>query len=155
MKQARLWDQNKIWEKVMPVGYEPDEVQTFKKRFKELLRFIYGKGSVSGKNLIIKYVKYNNTNGFYKGEYDTSEEEIDMEEYSFDITKNYTTRGTAFDRVNLVFDAFVVRYKTGYQLSSNLIFNPSATDSIPGVTTVHRFNAYQNTQNVDNNNDNN
>jgi hypothetical protein len=68
---------------------------------------------------------------------------------SFFITNSYTTDGTRGNDDYPVPDAFVVRYKTGFQLSSNWLFNPSATDSIPGVTTVHRFNACQGVQTFD------
>jgi len=153
VRQARLWDQNKVWEKVMPVGFEPNEVQTFKDRFKHgQLCFIYEKGSVMDKDkdkdklLTIKYTRYIRPDLFFRGDYQVLEKNIDMQKYDFDITQNYTTKGTSIAPNVFPPDAFVVRYKTGYQLSSNWLFNPSATDSIPGVTTVHRFNACQGTQ---------
>jgi len=150
VRQAALWNQNKVWEKVMPVGFEPEEVETFKDRFKRgALCFIYEKGSVKDNFLTIKYTRYIGPNWFYRGDYQVLEKKINMKEYGFDITKNYSTKGTRDNQNIPMSDAFVVRYKSGYQLSSNLIFSPSATDSIPGVTTVHRFNACQNTKLVD------
>ena len=150
VRQADLWDQNKVWEKVMPVGYKPDEVQTFKDRFKKYnVTFIYEKGSTSGTNLSIKTVEYPNALTFYTEDPIYEKVAVDMKTIAFDVTKNYSTKGTSGNKNCPVPDAFVVRYKSGYQLSSNLIFSPSATDSIPGVTTVHRFNAYQNSQAAD------
>ena len=59
VKQADLWNQNKIWEKIMPVGFKPNEVQTFKNRFKDQdVTFIYEKASTSGSNLTVKTVHY-------------------------------------------------------------------------------------------------
>ena len=142
VKQARLWNENKIWEKIMPVGFKPDEVQTFKDFFKNAsVAFIYEKGSTSGTNLTIKVVLYPEANKFYKEAPIYEKEKVDMREIAFDVTNSYSTKGKRTNDNCTVPDAFVVRYKSGYQLSSNLIFSPSATDSIPGVTTVFRFNA--------------
>ena len=139
MKQAILWDQNKIWEKIMPVGLKPEDVQTFKDRFKKTMNFIYEKGSVSGTNLTIRVVQYGYAADFYVLDPVYAKVNVDMKTIAFDVTKDYSTMGTIGDQNYPVPAAFVVRYKTGYQLSSNLIFSPSATDSIPGVTTIHRF----------------
>ena len=137
--QAKLWKQYKVWEKVMPVGLAKDDAENFRMRFKNNLNFIYEKGSTSGKNLTIKFVQYTGSGTFYRNEPDYSKAVINMQDEAFDITESFTTHGlNNFD--NNLPNAFVVRYKTGYQLSSNLLFNPSATDSIPGVTTIHRFN---------------
>ena len=138
--QAKLWDLNKIWEKIMPVGLSKANIDLFKSNFKETLNFIYEKGSVSGKNLTIKFVEYKDAAHFYRNEPDYKKATIGIEDNVFDVTKFYTTQGVSTNIYLL--KAFVVRYKSGYQLSSNLIFSPSATDSIPGVTTVHRLNAY-------------
>jgi len=149
VRQADLWDQNKVWEKIMPVGFKPDEVQKFKDRFKKNVHFIYEKGSTSGTNLTIKHVGYQGALTFYVEDPAYEKTIIDMKRNSFDITNNYTTIGTTVDPYDFPPDAFVVRYKSGYQLSSNLLFSPSATDSIPGVTTVHRFNACKGTPIID------
>ena len=146
VKQANLWDQNKIWEKIMSTGYNDDEATQFKSFFKNNVRFIYEKGSTSGTNLTIKTVQYTGAPTFYRNEPTYDKVTVDMKTLAFDVTKNFSTLGTSDNDDWPVLDAFVVRYKTGFQLSSNWVFNPSPTDSIPGVTTVHRFNAYQGTQ---------
>jgi len=141
VKQARLWNENKIWEKIMPVGFKPDEVQTFKDFFKNAsVAFIYEKGSTSGTNLTIKVVLYPNAKTFYKEAPFYEKEKVDMREIAFDVTNSYSTKGKRTNDNCTVPDAFVVRYKSGYQLSSNWVFSPSATEPIPGVKTVHRFN---------------
>jgi len=144
MKQAWLWNKYNVWEMIMPVGYKPNEVQTFKDCFKEDVTFIYEKGSTSGTNLTIKTVSYEDNKAFFVAQPIYTKEIVDMKTIAFDVTKDYTTYGMCGKQEYPVPDAFVVRYKTGYQLSSNLLFNPSATDSIPGVTTVHRYNAHLN-----------
>ena len=143
VKQAKLWKMYKVWEKIMPVGYKPEEVQTFKDRFKKNVLFIYEKGSTSGTNLTIRVALYQNANTFYTVDPMCEKLPVDMREIAFDVTNSYSTKGKRTNENNPIPDAFVVRYKSGYQLSSNLLFNPSATDSIPGVTTVHRFSAWK------------
>jgi hypothetical protein len=141
--QAKLWQQYNVWEKIMPVGFDKTTrgADLFKHYFKlSPLHFVYEKGSVSGKNLTIKYVEYTDADHFYKNEPEYKKEVINIQDDAFDITNSYTTKGVNSSSKKIVPDAFVVRYKSGYQLSSNLLFSPSATDSIPGVTTVHRFN---------------
>ena len=140
--QAKLWMQNKIWEKIMPVGIEKDNVEFFRINFRSNLHFIYEKGSVSGKKLTLKLVKYTNSDKFYTEDPEYSIAVVDLKERAFDITNSFTTQGTnGNEYLNYIPSSFVVRYKTGFQLSSNWMFNPSPTDSIPGVTTVHRFKA--------------
>jgi len=147
-RQSALWDQKKIWEKIMPVGYKPNEVETFKRRFGMDLTFIYEKASVSliGSKLTVKTVQYSDPTTVYLDDPIYEKIPVDMSEIAFDVTQNYSTKGRRTNDKCTVPDAFVVRYKSGYQLSSNLIFSPSATDSIPGVTTIHRFNACKGTQ---------
>jgi hypothetical protein len=151
MKQAKLWNKNKVWEKIMPVGFKPDEVETFQDFIDDNLFFFYEKGSISGKNLVIRAVEYTDVGTFYRNEPNYEKVNIDMEKYAFNVTDAYTTRGTDgnYQFGGIVPDAFVVRYKNGYQLSSNWLFNPSPTDSIPGVTTIHRFKDYKNVSTVD------
>ena len=151
VRQAKLWERNKVWEKIMPVGIEKNEngVKDFKDRFQEDVTFIYEKGSVSGSNLTIRTVQYTGAGKFYRNEPDYEKVVVDLKTISFLITNRYTANGTCGDENYPVPDAFVVRYKNGYQLSSNWVFSPSATDSIPGVTTVHRFNACQDIQFAD------
>ena len=156
VKQAKLWQLYNVWEKIMPVGFKPNEVETFKDRFVDGddMVFIYEKGSVSGTNLTIRTVKYKEVESFFTEELTYEKVVVDMKEIVFDVTNSYSTNGTRGNRNCPVPDAFVVRYKTGYQLSSNLFFNPSATDPIPGVTTVHRFNDHKNEQlNLDDDDD--
>ena len=142
VNQAKLWDQEKIWEKVMPVGFEKNEdgVQDFKDRFKRAMLFVYEKGSISGTNLNIKTVTYIDGVEFCVGDPTYAKVTVDMREIAFDVTNSYSTKGTVGDKTYPLPDAFVVRYKSGYQLSSNWLFSPSATEPIPGVKTVHRFN---------------
>jgi hypothetical protein len=142
VKQAKLWNENKIWEKIMPVGYSKDKASSFRQFFKtDYVNFIYEKGSTSGTNLTIKYAQYKDASHFYKNEPEYKKAIFDMKDNAFDITQSYTTLGLSKNVNDLLSEGFVVRYKSGYQLSSNWVFSPSATDSIPGVTTVHRFNA--------------
>ena len=150
VRQAALWDKNMIWEKIMPVGFKTEEVQTFKDRFKQDVAFIYEKGSTSGSNLTIKTAKYTGAGAFYKNVPTYAKVTVDMKTIAFDVMNYYSTKGTRGNDNYPVPDAFVVRYKTGFQLSSNWVFNPSPTDSIPGVTTVHRFDACQGVQLVGN-----
>jgi len=148
-RQAALWDDNNIWEKIMPVGYKSNEALLFQRRFLKDVTFIYEKGSASGTDLTIKTVQYKNAGNFYKEEPTYEKVKVDMKTIAFDVTNSYSTKGKRTNANCPVPDAFVVRYKNGYQLSSNLIFSPSATDSIPGVKTIHRFNACKDTQPID------
>ena len=141
---AKLWEQYNIWDKVMPAGLDTDEVNDFKNRFKDDkddLRFIYEKGSTSGTTLTIQTVTYNNAETFYTSLPNYTAVKMDMREVDFDITNSYTGRGVSGKKAYAVNDAFVVRYKTGFQISSNWFFNPKPTEAIEGVTEVFRFNA--------------
>jgi hypothetical protein len=123
--------------------------QNFKERFKQNVTFIYEKGSTSGTNLTIKTATYKGAGKFYKNEPTYAKVNVDMKTIAFDINDSYASDGKRVDPNCPVPDAFVVRYKTGFQLSSNWLFSPSSTDSIPGVTTVHRFDAFKGAPFVD------
>jgi hypothetical protein len=138
MTLAKLWEQFKIWEMVMPGG---DDVDDFKDRFKQTVRFIYEKGSTSGKTLTIQTAVYNDATTFYTSIPNYAAVKMDMSEVDFDITNSYAVNGISGKHAYPVDDAFVVRYKTGFQISSNWVFNPDPTKAIPGVKEVFRFNA--------------
>ena len=151
--QAKLWEKYDVWQKVMPIGYDADEWQRFRERFTKEVSFVYEKGSTSGKQLYIPYVTYTGASLFYTNEPTYSTATVNMEHMAFDIMDRYTIRGLMNSARNYpVPDAFVVRYKTGKQLSSNWFFNPSPTETLPGVTDVFRYNAHR-TEDVFGNND--
>ena len=139
--QAQLWEKYNVWKDVMPGGYDDDEVNDFKKCFKDNVRFIYEKGSTSGTVLTIQTVSYINADKFYNSLPNYNAVVSDMRDVDFDITNSYTGRGIRGKKAYAVDDAFVVRYKTGFQLSTNWMFDPKPTEAIPGVTDVHRFEA--------------
>lgn len=141
--QARLWDQYDVWSKVMPNGYDefnPLDVQKFKERFKKDVTFIY-ECSTSGKTLNVNTATYTGADYYYKNMPTYAKVPVDMQNMAFRVTFNYTSTGQRGDNNYPVPDAFVVRYKTGFKLSSNWVFNPSATEAIPGVTEVFRYSA--------------
>ena len=139
--QATLWDKKKIWDKVKPASDDHITAQTFKNSFTKPVSLIYEKGSTSGKELTIPVINYTGAGDFFKNKPVEVKIPINMEDHSFNITMNFTKNGTAYSENWGVPDAYVVRYKTGYQLSSNWLFTPDATKAIPGVTEVYRFNA--------------
>ena len=140
MTLAKLWEQFKIWEMVKPGG-DDEDVDDFKNRFKQTVRFIYEKGSTSGKTLTIQTAVYNDATTFYTSIPNYAAVKMDMSEVDFDITNSYAVNGISGKHAYPVPDAFVVRYKTGFQISSNWVFNPDPTKAIPGVKEVFRFNA--------------
>ena len=148
MKQADLWKQYKVWEMVMPRGYDEDgltyNTEAFKKRFTQSVTFIYEKASLSGSNLTVPIVTYGGAENFYVNPPTYAKPVVNLKYTCFDGV-SYWAKGVFKDENDgTVPDAFVVRYKSGYQLSSNLIFSPKATEAIPGVETVYRFNEHKN-----------
>ena len=141
---SMMWKKNEIWEEVLPVGFDNDDVDEFQARFKNDVTFIYEKGSTSGTKLNIPIVTYSGAGKFYKNEPTYATVTVNMQDVAFDVTNSYTNLGERGDDNYPVPDAFVVRYKTGFQLSSNWFFNPKATEAIEGVTEVFRFNAHKN-----------
>ena len=145
--QAKLWQQFDVWSLIAPRDIpKTDGIANFKNRFQQALTFIYENCRPDRHSLLIPIVTYSYADGkgFYTGEPNYETVTIDMEKVAFDIRNSYIYLGIRSDNSYPVPDAFVVRYKTGFQLSSNWMFNPSATDAIPGVTTVHRFNDRKN-----------
>ena len=147
VKQAYLWKQYKVWEMVMPKGYDEDDLtyntEAFKKRFTQSVTFIYEKASLSGNNLTVPTVTYGGAENFYVNPPTYAKPVVNVRYKRFD-GGTYWAHGDKGDNDDTVPDAFVVRYKSGYQLSSNLVFSPKATEAIPGVETVYRFNEHKN-----------
>ena len=149
VRQARLWEKNNVWRMIAPEGLVlTGGSETFKERFKKDVVFIYEKCRTDRYSLLVPTATYSyeDGDGFYSGDPVYETVTVDMKEVAFDIRNEYIRFGVSKDKSYPVPDAFVVRYKNGYQLSSNWLFSPSATDSIPGVTTIHRFNACQGTK---------
>ena len=141
--QAQLWEKLDIWKRIIPNRVMPtiQDVDNFKNRFKKNVRFIYEKGSTSGYNLNIPTVYYSGAASFYTTSEPTyNTVSIDMRNIEFNIYVDYAKTGERGYKEYPVEDAFVVRYKTGFQLSSNLIFSPDPTKPIEGVTEIHVFN---------------
>ena len=138
MKQAKLWEQEDIWEMIMPTGITDDDV--FKARFRQDVTFIYEKGSTSSTNLKIPTVTYADAGHFYRGAPTYATPMMDMKTVAFDVT-DYYTEGLRRNPNYSVPAAFVVRYKTGFQISSNWLFDPDPTKAIEGVEEIHRMKA--------------
>ena len=138
MKQAKLWEQEDIWEMIMPTGITDDDV--FKARFRQDVTFIYEKGSTSSTNLKIPTVTYADAGHFYRGAPTYATPMMDMKTVAFDVT-SYYTEGLRRNPNYSVPAAFVVRYKTGYQISTNWFFDPDPTKAIEGVDEIHRMKA--------------
>ena len=141
-----MWEKYKIWEAIMPIGYDEfdeKDIEKFKNRFTQEVSFIYEKGSTSGTKLNIPTVTYTGVGNFYKNEPTYATVAVNMQDVGFDVTYRYASLGERGDENYPVPNAFVVRYKTGFQLSSNWFFNPKATEAIEGVTEVFRFNAHK------------
>jgi len=140
IRQALLWKQKRVWEAIMPIGLDEDEADEFQGRFQMDVTFIYEKGSTSSYNLKIPTVTYSDADHFYRGEPTYATPAMDMKTVAFDVS-GYVQYGLRPSPAYSVPDAFVVRYKTGFQLSSNWLFDPSPTKAIEGVTEIHRMKA--------------
>ena len=156
--QAKLWEKYKVWEAIMPMGYdefdEKIDANKFKARFSQDVSFIYEKGSTSGTKLNIPIVTYTGAVNFYKNEPTYATVAVNMQDVEFDVTYSYTSLGKRGSENYPVPDAFVVRYKTGKQLSSNWFFNPEPTEALPGVNEVFRFNSHKDEIELTNNDEN-
>ena len=144
---AWLWELHNVWNKIQPVGIENDDERLdFIESFTEPVRFIYEKGSISGTKLTIPYVEYSGE--FYSNAPTYKKATIDMTNESFNVNLYYATNGLRQNKNSTVPDAYVVRYKTGFQLSSNWMFSPKPTESIPGVYDVFLYNKHKNEVNA-------
>jgi hypothetical protein len=137
---AWLWEIHYIWNKIAPELEDQGDEETFdfSESFTAPVCFIYEKGSVSGTKLSIPCVEYNGL--FYTGIPTYTTKTIDMTKNSFDYKRYFLNYSTQITQP----DTFIVRYKTGFQLSSNIIFSPKATEAIPGVRTVFRYKEHKN-----------
>ena len=123
-----------FWKTIAPSGISAND---FKECFNHKdVTFVYSSYKTSGNNIQLPIVTY--TGDFYVNAptYATVTNSMDQE---FNIQNTYTVNGKRGNPNYPLGDAFVVRYKTGKQLSSNWIFNPSATEALPGVEEVYRY----------------
>ena len=145
---AKMWDKYDVWTSVASTGYMFEYVDQFKEDFKHDICFIFDSGEIESKsngyNLLIPVAAYSGVENFYSEEdpeYKTYL--VDMMTVPFNIFNFYISKGLAGDDSFEVPDAYVVRYKTGKQLSSNWLFNPDPTEALPGVKEVFRFNNHK------------
>ena len=139
--QAKLWEKYKVWEMIVPSkNLNIDMVRT---DFGKDVNLIYKKYSKSGKNFTLYLMQYTGAGNFYKNIPTPMEIKWNGTDYGFDINKDYISKGRRLDQNNPVPDAYVVRYKTGFKLSSNWVFNPDPTKAIEGVTEIYRYNAHR------------
>jgi len=142
--QSKLWDRHNIWSKIMPQGNENNYVNNFKQRFQNDVSFIYEKGSTSGTKLYIYTATYTGAGQYYKNDPTYAKITVDMTSVEFDMSNKYVVNGLRGNESYPVPDAFIVRYKSGFQLSSNWFLNPDPTKAIEGVTEIHRLNSHLN-----------
>jgi len=142
IRAAKNWVKHGIWDMVSPSKNLSGT--DFRKSFTSQVSFLYNGYSTSlfNKNLTLYRVTYADPNKFFKSSPQYNDITLDMTKVSFDIEKEFSQTGKCGDEsYEAVGDCYVVRYKTGKQLSSNLLFNPSPTEALPGVEDVYRFNA--------------
>jgi hypothetical protein len=142
-RQAMLWYKLGIWNLVKPKSIE-DEIDLFHRSFlKDDVTFFYDGYYTSGKYLKLPYMTYSGA-PFYKKPKKGSELVVDMTTENFSANSFYHEAGYKLNNAQIPLNAFLVRYKTGYQLSTNWIQTPDPTAPIPGVTDVHVFNKLNN-----------
>jgi len=142
IRAAKNWVNLGIWDVVKPS--ENMTGTAFRESFTNQVSFLYnGYGtSLFNKNLTLYRVTYADPSQFFKNPPQYNDITLDMTSVSFDIEEEFSQTGKCGDEsYEAVGDCYVVRYKTGKQLSSNLLFNPSPTEALPGVEDAYRFNA--------------
>ncbi|MBR3067405.1 MAG: hypothetical protein IKG77_06660 [Prevotella sp.] len=141
IRAAELWLKNDIWNLVKPSS--EIDAATFRQAFTKGVKFLYEgySTSVMNKNLTLYRVSYEDVNNFFRSKPFYDNVTLDMTKVKFDVNNKFSKNGTCGDTsYEVVGNCFVVRYKTGFQLSTNYISNPDATKAIPGVEEVYRFN---------------
>lgn len=143
IRAAKYWMELGVWDKVKPS--DDISADAFRQSFQNAVNFLYNGYTTSGKNLILYRASYTDDFSFFKGEPQYNEIKLDMKTVSFDVEKKFSKTGRYGDEsYKSVGNCYVVRYKTGKQLSTNKVFNPKPTEKLPGVEDVYRFNDPEN-----------
>ena len=137
---ALLYEQLNLWDSIAPKGLTtPEQIAAFRSKINNgPFRLIYEKGYTKSNLLKIPVAIYTTPATMYT-QYEYKEYEVNMSEMSFDVN-TYALTGKKNDPACSVPDAYVVRYKTGKQLSSNWFFNPDPTKPLEGVQEVFCYN---------------
>ncbi len=141
VRQAMLWNANNVWDLVCPSAMNGN---TFRSSFMGDVNLIYKKYSKSSKVYKLSVMQYMGAKSFFINIPTQSTPQWDATKVAFDITDRYVPNGIRNRDEYTVPNAYVVRYKTGFKLSTNWFFNPDPTKAIEGVTEVFRFNAHRN-----------